>query len=332
MLTTAVIVGQILSAGGMALRMGLPAREALTVGVGMCGRAELAFILASLALAQGAIDQAVFSVLIFTAFVLNLFTPLALKGCAVLLQGKAAHREDATRGLVQIDKFDSPAIFEGRLPHALPNVEGGVVVYGYGPEVDALLSELASRGLPTAIIEEDEAVARRLLARGQRVVHAKLAEEELDLAPLARARALVANGEDDADASLAMSAREQGFTGPIVALIDNPHRRGPMLLAGATAAFTPTHVLAAALAARASARMPPGRVPGSARGWRACSRWAGCSRWRSYASTTPAHWPTKPSPRPGCALRPAPTSSASGWTTRSLLSRPPINRLHPARS
>ena len=90
LLTIAVIVGQILSAGGMALRMGLPSREALTVGVGMCGRAEMAFILASLALAQGAIDQAIFTTLIFTAFLLNLFTPLALKGCAVLLEGKAA--------------------------------------------------------------------------------------------------------------------------------------------------------------------------------------------------------------------------------------------------
>jgi len=30
----------------VALRMGLPPREALTVGVGMCGRAEMAFIIA----------------------------------------------------------------------------------------------------------------------------------------------------------------------------------------------------------------------------------------------------------------------------------------------
>ena len=50
LLTIAVIVGQIVSAGSMALRMGLSVREALTVGVGMCGRAELAMILASLAL------------------------------------------------------------------------------------------------------------------------------------------------------------------------------------------------------------------------------------------------------------------------------------------
>jgi hypothetical protein len=35
-LTVAVIAGQIISAGGMALRMGLSRYEALTVGVGMC--------------------------------------------------------------------------------------------------------------------------------------------------------------------------------------------------------------------------------------------------------------------------------------------------------
>ncbi|MDH3223081.1 MAG: cation:proton antiporter, partial [Gemmatimonadota bacterium] len=104
-LTAAVVIGQVVSAGSMALRMGLPAREALTVGVGMCGRAELAFILASLALAEGAIAPAIFSVLIFTAFLLNLFTPLGLKGCAVLLAGKAARFEGGGLGILWSDKF-----------------------------------------------------------------------------------------------------------------------------------------------------------------------------------------------------------------------------------
>jgi len=174
LLTTGVIVGQIVSAGGMALRMGLPRFEALTVGVGMCGRAEIAFILASLALAQGAIDQAAFTALIFTAFLLNLFTPLALKGCAELLQGKAAQQADATSGIVQIDTFGSPLVeerHEGQLLHELPNLEDAVVIYGYGPEVKSLMAELDSRGLPTVIIEENETVARRLHARGERVVH-----------------------------------------------------------------------------------------------------------------------------------------------------------------
>jgi Kef-type K+ transport system membrane component KefB/Trk K+ transport system NAD-binding subunit len=263
-LTIGVIVGQIVSAGGMALRMKLPPREALTVGVGMCGRAEMAFILASLALAQGAIDQTIFTALIFTAFILNLFTPLSLKGCAALLQGKAVPQANATSGVVQIDKFNSPLVeerYQGQLAHALSEVEDAVVIYGYGSEVDSLLAELDSRGLPTIIIEEDESVAQRLHTHGRRVVHAALTGEDLDLRPLAQARALVANGEDEYNALLALSAREQGFRGPIVALTDNPNRRASMQLTGVTAAFTPTHVLAAAIAVRASAKIGP-RVTG----------------------------------------------------------------------
>ena len=267
LLTLLVIVGQIASAGAMARRMGLPLREALTVGVGMCGRAEMAFILASLALAQGAIDQSIFSVLIFTAFLLNLFTPLALKGCAVLLQGRAVRQADATRGVVQIDKFSDPLVGQaqdGALLHALPPIDDGVVIYGYGPAVDSLLGELKSRAVPTVLVEEDEALARRLHEHGTpgvHIVHGALGQDGLDLKPMAGARALVANGADDTNALLATSAREQGFSGPIVALIESPHRRAPLLLAGATTAFTPNHVLAAAVAVRASTRIGP-RVAG----------------------------------------------------------------------
>ncbi len=260
LLTGTVIVGQVVSAGGMAMQMGLPAREALTVGVGMCGRAELAFILASLALANGAIGQPVFSVLIFTAFVLNLFTPLALKGCAVMLEGTATRQDGATRGVLQVDKFSttfSAEDYEGLLPHALPDLDDGVVIYGYGPEVESLMAELEHRGLPTIVIEEDEQVARRLHAAGQRVVWATLAEKALDLKPLAGARVIVANGADDDNAVLTLEAREQGFTGPIVALVRDPKRQTPIALAGATATFTPSRVLAAAIAARASTRIRP---------------------------------------------------------------------------
>jgi Kef-type K+ transport system membrane component KefB/Trk K+ transport system NAD-binding subunit len=263
-LTIAVIVGQIASAGGMALRMGMPAREALTVGVGMCGRAEMAFILAALALAQGAIDQSIFTALIFTAFLLNLFTPLSLKACAVMLQGRAAVQADATRGILQIDTFSTPLVeerFEGQLLHSLPDVTDAVVIFGYGPEVDSLIAELESRAITTVLIETREAVARRLHARGLQVVNASIGDEQMNLRPLSKARALVANGPDEDDALLAATARDYGFTGPIVALIDNPNRRAPMQLAGATAAFTPTHVLAAAVAARASALIGP-RITG----------------------------------------------------------------------
>lgn len=89
-LTAAVFIGQVASAGGMALRLRLPWTEALTIGVGMCGRAEMAFILASLGLGMRILDDNDFSVVIFTAFLLNLITPVTLKGCAYLMHRYAA--------------------------------------------------------------------------------------------------------------------------------------------------------------------------------------------------------------------------------------------------
>ncbi len=260
LLAVTVVSGQVLSAGSMARRIGMSWREALTVGVGMCGRAEMAFILAALALAQGVIGQETFSILIFTAFLLNLFTPLALKGCAILLEGRVAHGGDTHLGVFQIDKFNTPLVAENPTGRTLSAVEDAVVIYRYGPEVETLIEELSSRHLPLVVIEEDEATARQLQTSAEvQVVHADLAA--LDLRPLTKAKALVANGSDDDNALFALSAREAGFAGPIVAMIEHPQRRGPMLLAGATAAFTPNHVLAAAIAVRASARIGP-RVAG----------------------------------------------------------------------
>ena len=85
-LTLTVIVGQILSAGLMARRKNFTWLESLTIGVGHCARAEMAFIIASLGIEMGALDKNIFSVLVFTAFLLNLVTPLMLKGCATLLE------------------------------------------------------------------------------------------------------------------------------------------------------------------------------------------------------------------------------------------------------
>ena len=184
LLAVTVIAGQVLSAGSMARRIGMPWREALTVGVGMCGRAEMAFILAALALAQGAIDQATFSILIFTAFLLNLFTPLALKGCSVLLEGRVAHGGDTQLGVFQIDKFNTPLVAENPTGRALPAVEDAVVIYRYGPEVETLIEELSSRHLPLVVIEEDEVTVQQLQTNADvQVVHAHLAAETLDLRP-----------------------------------------------------------------------------------------------------------------------------------------------------
>ncbi len=59
-LTVVCAVGQIISAGGMARRLNFSWPESMVVGIGMCGRAEMAFILASFGLQSGAIDTMTF--------------------------------------------------------------------------------------------------------------------------------------------------------------------------------------------------------------------------------------------------------------------------------
>jgi Trk K+ transport system NAD-binding subunit len=148
--------------------------------------------------------------------------------------------------------------FEIRLPQeADKDLSDHAVVYRYGPGVETLLQELAAAGVPTLVLEEDEPQARRLFESGVKVLHRSLAAGALAAARLVSARALIANGTDDENAALSLSARQLGFRGPILALVEEPFHRRPMMLAGATAVFTPRHILGAALAARASVRINP---------------------------------------------------------------------------
>jgi len=151
--------------------------------------------------------------------------------------------------------------FDARLATALPDLRGHVLVYRYGPAVTTLIDALDEKGVPVVIFEEDEASARRLQERGRTVVLGNLEDDDPDLTSLTEAKALVLNGDDDDNAAMALSARYHGFKGKIIARVENPHRRPPMLRAGASVVFTPEHVLAAVIAARASVKIGP-RVEG----------------------------------------------------------------------
>ena len=147
--------------------------------------------------------------------------------------------------------------FEVRLPKEVPPIDGHVVIFGYGPAVETLLAELARAGLETVVVEADEGLARRMVEKGQKVVYGGLVDDALRRARLTTARTLIANGTDDENAAVILAARQLGFEGEVLALVEDPFHRKPIMLAGATAAFTPRHILGAALAARASRRVSP---------------------------------------------------------------------------
>jgi len=147
--------------------------------------------------------------------------------------------------------------FETRLPRKAPSLDGHLIVYRWGAAVESVVDEAEGAGVPVLIIEPEETVARRVFERGLHVLYGDLAGDTLESAGLARARALIANGTDDEDAAVVLAARQLGFKGDILVLVEEPYHRRPMMLAGATAVFTPRHILGAALAARASERISP---------------------------------------------------------------------------
>ena len=151
--------------------------------------------------------------------------------------------------------------FESRLPRQAPKMEDHVVIYRYGPAVETLTEELTQTHTPLVIIEHSESVTRRLLERKVPVIFADTVSAAFDGVHFEKARALIANGSDEENAAMMLVAQQLEFAGDILGLVEEPYHRKPMQLAGATAVYTPRHVLGAALAARASTHISP-RVSG----------------------------------------------------------------------
>lgn len=147
--------------------------------------------------------------------------------------------------------------FETKLPTKVPPMEDHVVVYDYGPSVTTAIEELEKAGVEVLVAEEDPVEARRLVERKVNVISVRQLDVLLERSYLEKARALIANGGDDENAALIVGARQAGFEGEVLALVEEPVHRRPMMLAGASVVFTPRHVLGAALAARASERIGP---------------------------------------------------------------------------
>ncbi|MDX1583334.1 MAG: NAD-binding protein [Thermoanaerobaculia bacterium] len=148
--------------------------------------------------------------------------------------------------------------FEGRLPTRVPDkMTEHVIIFRYGSTVESLLEQLARRDRLFVVIELEEEPARKLLERGIPVVFGATEEDVVNICNLDRARTIIANGSEEENAGLILRVRHAGYDGPIYAIADVPGHRRPLELAGATAVYTPKHILAAALAARTSQRISP---------------------------------------------------------------------------
>jgi len=147
--------------------------------------------------------------------------------------------------------------FEARVPRTAPAMHDHVVIFHYGPAVETLLGELSRAEVSMLVVEQDERVARSLVERKLPVIYHPRLGQSLEGASLSDAKAMIANADDETNAAAILTARQLGFEGEILVLVEEPTYRQPLRLAGATTVFTPRHMLAAALAARASLRISP---------------------------------------------------------------------------
>jgi Kef-type K+ transport system membrane component KefB len=84
------VVGKVLGAGWGANLGGLSRREAFQLGVGMISRGEVGLIVASVGIAQGVINESVFSGVVGMVVVTTLITPLLLRRLFVKAEAKQA--------------------------------------------------------------------------------------------------------------------------------------------------------------------------------------------------------------------------------------------------
>jgi len=142
--------------------------------------------------------------------------------------------------------------FEARLRHSLPKLRDAILILHYSPAVATLIEELRRMDRMFLILEQDRSAARNVQERNLPVVQMNLIEATIPAETLQGISAVVANDTDQDNAALIMLLREKGYSGPILAFATSPRHRLPMQHLGATAVYTPKHLLAAALATRAS--------------------------------------------------------------------------------
>ena len=137
-------------------------------------------------------------------------------------------------------------------PTTLPeDVEGHVVIAGYTSRGKALIHELNARGVPYVVIERDRDDAADLYEQGIEVIHGD--PESTDFcatcAGLERARALVADVDDETNASIALTAKTVCSV-PVITFVEDDSLAEYHGLAGADHVFSPRRLIGESLATK----------------------------------------------------------------------------------
>ena len=158
--------------------------------------------------------------------------------------------------LTAVDVFAVPWLrdtLSPTVPEVAPETAEHVVVCAHTPRTDDFISELDARDQPYVLVESDIETASELHEAGYRVIHGDPESTAvLTNARIDEALAVVADGGDDTNASIALSAHDAAPEVRVITLVSEAALRRYHLAAGVDAVLSPRQLLGESLAAQIS--------------------------------------------------------------------------------
>jgi len=155
--------------------------------------------------------------------------------------------------LTAVDVFAVPWLREAlaaSAPESVSDLSEHVVVCGYTPRTDAFVNELDARDRESLLVVPDPETARDLHEDGHRVIRGDPeATGTLENARVGDAVALVVDVADDANASVALAARDTAPEVPVVTLVEDADLERYHRAAGVEDVLSPRQLLGESLAA-----------------------------------------------------------------------------------
>ncbi len=142
----------------------------------------------------------------------------------------------------------------GELPTRAPTkLENHIIICGYNTMVESLVNELEDQNMPFIVVDEDEGQIRSLLNDGIECIFGDPGKEDvLEAAGICRARLLIANQNDEKNASIILTAKEFCNT-ELLAIVDDKSNSHYLKYAGANRVISPKSLLGSFIGRKAVA-------------------------------------------------------------------------------
>lgn len=146
------------------------------------------------------------------------------------------------------------AQIRGELPLKVQKkMKDHVLIFGYNMMVESLVNELEDHNIPFIIVDDDEEQVRSLVRSGFNCVFGDPARGEImENAGICDARLLIANKNDEKNASIILTARDFCSI-EIIAIVEDKHNADFLKYAGASSVLSPKAMLGSFIGRKAVA-------------------------------------------------------------------------------